>query len=109
MNIYADVTDMGLQPFYTYTLEEIVEQYEHDGGRMPTSKVYVKYDEDEFLRIRKPTVTDTLNLAPNDPPVPTGREPVWMLSTTLPWPKPIDLPVDDEEKEYDFPYPHLGR
>ena len=48
MNIYADVTDMGLQPFYTYTLEEIVEQYEHDGGRMPTSKVYVKYDEDEY-------------------------------------------------------------
>lgn len=25
-----------------------------------------------------------LNLAPNDPPVPTGWKPVWMLSTTLP-------------------------
>lgn len=56
-------------------------------------------------------MTAPLNLAPNDPPVPTGWEPVWMLPTTLPWPKPIDLPVADEEeeKEYDFPYPHLGR
>lgn len=32
MNIYADVTDEGLQPFYTYTLAEIIEQYEHDGN-----------------------------------------------------------------------------
>ncbi len=54
-------------------------------------------------------MTDPLNLAPNDPPMPTGWEPVWMLSATPPWPKPIDLPVDDEEKEYDFPCPHLGR
>ena len=56
-------------------------------------------------------MTAPLNLAPNDPPAPTGWEPVWMLPTTLPWPKPIDLPVADEEeeKEYDFPYPHLGR
>lgn len=48
MNIYADVTDEGLQPLYTYTLDEIVEQYERDGGRMPIGKVYVKYDEGEY-------------------------------------------------------------
>ena len=48
MNIYADVTDEGLQPFYTYTLVEIIEQYEHDGNRMPIGKVYVKYDDDEY-------------------------------------------------------------
>lgn len=54
-------------------------------------------------------MTAPLGLAPNDPPMPTGWEPVWMLSTMLPWPKPIDLPVDDEEKGYGFPYPHLGR
>lgn len=52
-------------------------------------------------------MTAPLNLAPNNPPMPTGWEPVWMLPTTPPsWPKPIDLPADDEEKEYDFPYPH---
>ena len=54
-------------------------------------------------------MTDPLGLAPNDPPMPTGWDPVWLFSATLPWPKPIDLPVDDEEKGYDFPYPHLGR
>lgn len=55
-------------------------------------------------------MTAPLNLAPNNPPMPTGWEPVWMLPTTPPsWPKPIDLPADDEEKEYDFPYPHLGK
>ena len=48
MNIYADVTDEGLQPFYTYTLAEIIEQYEYDGNRMPIDKVYVQYDEDEY-------------------------------------------------------------
>lgn len=48
MNIYADVTDEGLQPFYTYTLVEIIEQYEHDGNRIPIGKVYVKYDDDEY-------------------------------------------------------------
>lgn len=48
MEIYADVTDDGLQPFYTYTLEEIIEQYEYDGNRMPVSKVYVQYDENEY-------------------------------------------------------------
>lgn len=48
MNIYADVTDEGLQPFYTYTLDEIIEQYEYDGNRMPIDKVYVQYDEDEY-------------------------------------------------------------
>lgn len=40
MQIYADVTDEGLQPFYTYTLEEIAAQYEYDGNRMPIGKVY---------------------------------------------------------------------
>lgn len=53
-------------------------------------------------------MADPLNLAPNDPPMPTGWKPVWMLSITPSWPKPIDLPVDDEEKEYG-PYPRLGR
>ena len=48
MEIYADITDEGLQPFYTYTLDEIVEQYEYDGNRMPIDKVYVQYDEDEY-------------------------------------------------------------
>lgn len=48
MNIHADVTNEGLQPFYTYTLDEIVEQYEYDGNRMPIGKVYVQYDEDEY-------------------------------------------------------------
>lgn len=48
MNIYADVTDEGLQPFYTYTLEEIAAQYEYDDNRMPIGKVYVQYDEDEY-------------------------------------------------------------
>lgn len=48
MQIYADVTDEGLQPFYTYTLEEIAAQYEYDGNRMPIGKVYVKYDKDEY-------------------------------------------------------------
>ena len=47
MEIYAEATDEGLQPFYTYTLAEIIEQYEYDGNRMPIGKVYVKYDEDE--------------------------------------------------------------
>lgn len=54
-------------------------------------------------------MTDPLGLAPNDPPMLTGWEPFWMLPTTPPWPKPIDLPVDDKEKEYGLPYPHLGR
>lgn len=48
MNIYADVTDEGLQPFYTYTLEEIAAQYEYDDNRMPIGKVYVQYDKDEY-------------------------------------------------------------
>lgn len=48
MNIHTDVTNEGLQPFYTYTLDEIVEQYEYDGNRMPIGKVYVQYDEDEY-------------------------------------------------------------
>ena len=48
MQIYADVTDEGLQPFYTYTLEEIAAQYEYDGNRMPIGKVYVQYDKDEY-------------------------------------------------------------
>ena len=48
MEIYADITDEGLQPFYTYTLDEIVEQYEYDGNRMPIDKVYIQYDEDEY-------------------------------------------------------------
>lgn len=48
MEIYAEATDEGLQPFYTYTLAEIIEQYEYDGNRMPIGKVYVKYDEDEY-------------------------------------------------------------
>lgn len=48
MEIYAEATDEGLQPFYTYTLAEIIEQYEHDGNRMPIDKVYVQYDEDEY-------------------------------------------------------------
>lgn len=48
MNIYADVTDEGLQPFYTYTLDEIIEQYKHDGNRMPIGKAYIEYDEDEY-------------------------------------------------------------
>jgi len=50
-------------------------------------------------------MTDPLNLAPNDPPMPTGWEPVWMLPTTpLPWPKPIDLPIDKEDERH-----YLGR
>ena len=48
MEIYAEATDEGLRPFYTYTLDEIIEQYKHDGNRMPIGKVYVKYDEDEY-------------------------------------------------------------
>lgn len=48
MEIYADITDEGLQPFYTYTLDEIIEQYEYDGNRMPIDKVYIQYDEDEY-------------------------------------------------------------
>lgn len=48
MNIYADVTDEGLQPFCTYTLEEIAAQYEYDGNRMPIGKLYVQYDKDEY-------------------------------------------------------------
>ena len=49
-------------------------------------------------------MTDSLNLASNDPPMLTGWEPVWMLSATLPWPKPIDLPVDKEDAHH-----YLGR
>lgn len=46
-------------------------------------------------------MTGPLNLAPNDPPMPTGWKPFWMLPTTLPpWPEPIDLPVDKEDAHH---------
>lgn len=48
MEIYAKATDEGLRPFHTYTLDEIIEQYEHDGNRMPIGKAYIEYDEDEY-------------------------------------------------------------
>ena len=64
MNIYADVTDEGLQPFYTYTLDEIVKQYEHDGNRMPIGKVYVQYDEDEYYLEDPAEVEDYNQLLP---------------------------------------------
>lgn len=38
----------------------------------------------------------TEELALNDPPMPTGWEPIWMLpAPPLPWPKPIDPLVDE--------------
>lgn len=53
-------------------------------------------------------MTDPLNLASNDPPMPTGWEPVWMPSLSLPLSrtKLVDFLIDEED---DRPYPHLGR
>lgn len=53
-------------------------------------------------------MTDPLNLAPNDPPMPTGWKPVWMTSLSLPLSrtKLVDFLIDEED---DRPYPHLGR
>ena len=41
-------------------------------------------------------MTDSLNLASNDPPMLTGWKPVWFLSTTLPWPEPIE-PTEEKD------------
>ena len=44
-------------------------------------------------------MTDPLNLAPNDPPMPTGWEPVWMPSLSLPLSrtKLVDFLIDEED------------
>lgn len=41
-------------------------------------------------------MTDPLGLDPNNPPKPTGWKPVWFLSTTLPWPEPIE-PTEEKD------------
>lgn len=53
-------------------------------------------------------MTDPLNLAPNDPPMPTGWEPVWMPALSLPLSrtKVVDFLIDEEDYRL---YPHLGR